>query len=98
MEAGDASKAANLIVSMVSHRIPERFGFSPKEDIQVLSPMRKGELGILNLNLLLQKALNTSTETVTRFAMTYKSGDKVMQLVNDYEKDVYNGDIGILIP
>jgi len=96
VEADNPVKAADLIVQMVSKRIPSRFGFSPMEDIQVLSPMKKGELGVLNLNILLQKTLNSSTNSITRLAMTYKSGDKVMQLVNNYEKEVYNGDIGTI--
>ena len=66
----------------------------PIDDIQVLTPMHKGILGTGNLNTILQEALNPSQETLTRGGRTYKIGDKVMQIRNDYERDVFNGDIG----
>jgi exodeoxyribonuclease V alpha subunit len=64
------------------------------DDIQILTPMQKGELGARNLNTELQQLLNPSGEQIERFGMVYRTGDKVMQTENDYDKEVYNGDIG----
>ncbi len=82
------------VVKLVSEAIPRRFGFDPMEDLQVLTPMQRGELGARNLNVVLQEALNPSAVGVQRFGWTFRAGDKVMQTVNDYDKDVFNGDIG----
>ncbi len=94
IEAADPAKAADLVVQLVSKSIPEKFGFDPTQDIQVLSPMQRGELGVRNLNMRLQQALNGKAEGIERFGWRYCAGDKVMQLENDYDKDVFNGDIG----
>jgi len=67
------------------------------EDIQLLTPMQKGELGARNLNVTLQQLLNPYGDEVKRFDITYRTGDKVMQTENDYDKDVYNGDIGRIL-
>jgi exodeoxyribonuclease V alpha subunit len=67
------------------------------DDIQVLSPMHRSELGARNLNLVLQTALNPAGPSIQKFGWTFRVGDKVMQLVNDYDKDVFNGDIGRII-
>jgi len=87
-------KAVELILRMVRQRIPERFGFHPIDEIQVISPMRRGVLGTRNLNELLQRELNPTGDSYESFGRTYRVGDKVMQTVNNYDKDVFNGDIG----
>ena len=75
--------------------IPRKFGFDPIRDVQVLCPMNRGGVGARSLNIELQAALNPSPDVkVERFGWTYAPGDKVMQIQNDYEKDVFNGDIG----
>jgi exodeoxyribonuclease V alpha subunit len=83
------------LLRVVTERIPQRFGLHPIRDVQVLTPMNRGSLGARALNAVLQQALNPdATPQVTRFGWTYAPGDKVLQTVNNYEKDVYNGDIG----
>jgi exodeoxyribonuclease V alpha subunit len=83
------------LLRVVTERIPQRFGLHPIRDVQVLTPMNRGSLGARALNAVLQQALNLeATPRVTRFGWTYAPGDKVLQTVNNYEKDVYNGDIG----
>ncbi len=86
--------AADTIVELVARRIPERFGLHPLDDVQVLTPMHRGELGVASLNARLQEALNPAGEEVQVGARTYRLGDKVMQLRNNYDLDVYNGDLG----
>jgi exodeoxyribonuclease V alpha subunit len=97
VQMDDPEKAVELIVHMCKNRIPERFGFDPIEDIQVLTPMHRGIAGAVNLNAELQKELNPSIHQLTRGSITIKTGDKVMQIANNYDKDVYNGDIGKII-
>jgi exodeoxyribonuclease V alpha subunit len=75
-------------------RIPRRFGYDPFDDIQVLTPMHKGVAGASNLNTELQKALNPGEGGVHRSGLSFRVKDKVMQVKNNYDKDVYNGDIG----
>jgi exodeoxyribonuclease V alpha subunit len=83
------------LLRVVTERIPQRFGLHPIRDVQVLTPMNRGSLGARALNGVLQEALNPeATPRVTRFGWTYAPGDKVIQTVNNYEKDVFNGDIG----
>jgi exodeoxyribonuclease V alpha subunit len=83
------------LLRVVTDRIPQRFGLHPIRDIQVLTPMNRGSLGARALNVALQQELNPdATPQVTRFGWTYAPGDKVMQTVNNYDKDVFNGDIG----
>jgi exodeoxyribonuclease V alpha subunit len=94
VNADEPERGVELIVEMVRKRIPERFGHDPLEDIQVITPMRRGALGANNLNDVLQGRLNPEGPSVERFGQTYRVGDKVMQTVNNYDKDVYNGDIG----
>lgn len=88
--------AADTILHMVSERIPERFGFSAKENIQVLTPMHRGEAGAMALNERLQAVLNPEGPSVSRGHKTLRLGDKVMQLRNDYDREVYNGDLGFI--
>ncbi|WP_230312595.1 SF1B family DNA helicase RecD2 [Paracoccus lichenicola] len=95
--ARDPEEAVARIVELVSRRIPRRFGLDPIKDIQVLCPMNRGGVGARSLNIELQKALNPAGENkVERFGWTFAPGDKVMQVENDYDKDVYNGDIGTI--
>ena len=97
IECADPEDGAAKILQIVRERIPTRYGLDPIRDIQVLCPMNRGGLGARSLNIDLQKALNGSGELrVERFGSTYSIGDKVMQVENDYEKDVYNGDLGVV--
>ena len=85
------------LLLVVAERIPERFGLDPLRDIQVLTPMNKGPLGAKALNTLLQESLNpNSPRKIVRFGTTFAEGDKVIQMVNNYEKEVFNGDIGLV--
>jgi exodeoxyribonuclease V alpha subunit len=90
-----AEQAFERVIQVVAERIPRRFGLHPIDDIQVLTPMNRGGLGVHALNEALQARLNGAAEPrVTRFGITFATGDKVIQRQNDYDKDVYNGDIG----
>ncbi len=89
-------KVATTIVDLCSRRLPDTFGLDPLKDIQVLSPMHKGVAGTINLNFQLQKALNNSPIKLSGIHQTFKSGDRVMHLKNNYQKDVFNGDIGTI--
>ncbi|MFO0758034.1 MAG: ATP-dependent RecD-like DNA helicase [Byssovorax sp.] len=91
-----AEAAADAILQMITERIPQRFGFDPRSMVQVLTPMHKGEAGAIALNQKLQQALNPSGPEVTKGTRTLRLGDKVMQLKNDYDKEVYNGDMGFI--
>ena len=83
------------LMSVVTRRLPETFGFDPVNDIQVLAPMNRGGLGARSLNVALQEVLNPDAHPrVTRYGWTYAPGDKVIQTVNNYDKEVFNGDIG----
>jgi len=88
--------AADSILEVVTKRIPARWGLDPKLHVQVLTPMHKGDVGAIALNERLQQALNPSGPSVTRGTRTLRLGDKVMQLKNDYDREVYNGDIGFI--
>lgn len=89
-------KIVERIISLCRDRIPERFRFDPVKDIQVLAPMNRGMIGTINLNIELQKALNPAGKEMVKGYKTFKTGDKVMQVVNNYDKDVFNGDIGLI--
>ena len=94
IEQEDQEKVLNIIKELVSIRIPMRFGLDPVDDIQILSPMHKGTVGTENLNRALQEALNHSKEMLIRGDRIFRPHDKVMQVRNNYEKEVFNGDIG----
>jgi len=94
IEQEDPQKVMELIITLVKERIPKRFGFDPIDDIQVLTPMHRGIVGGTNLNVELQKALNPGEEGMSRMGRLYRVDDKVMQIANNYDKEVYNGDIG----
>ena len=89
----DKEAVASKIVSLVKEEIPTTYGYSAS-DIQVLTPMQKGEIGGANLNSALQTALNTSEICLTKGGSSFKIGDRVMQLRNNYKKSVFNGDLG----
>jgi exodeoxyribonuclease V alpha subunit len=95
--ADDPETAVPRIIELVKSRIPQRFGLDPIRDIQVLCPMNRGGVGARSLNIELQAALNPAGERkIERFGWTFAPGDKVMQIENDYDKEVYNGDIGYI--
>ena len=97
VQAEEPEIAVQRIVELVKTRIPARFGFDSIRDIQVLCPMNRGGVGARSLNIELQAALNPAGEKkVERFGWTFAPGDKVMQIQNDYDKEVYNGDIGYI--
>ena len=95
--AEDPETAVQRILELVKTRIPKRFGLNPIREIPVLCPMNRGGVGTRSLNIELQAALNPVGERkVERFGWTFAPGDKVMQIENDYDKEVYNGDIGYI--
>lgn len=94
MARDEAGEAAELIIELAKNRLPNHFGFDPVNDIQILTPMRKGTVGADNLNRLLQEALNPHGLEIRRGEKFFRLHDKVMQIRNNYDKDVYNGDIG----
>jgi exodeoxyribonuclease V alpha subunit len=97
VQADDPETAVSRITELVKTRIPQRFGLDPIRDIQVLCPMNRGGVGARSLNIELQATLNPAGEQkVERFGWTFAAGDKVMQIQNDYDKEVYNGDIGYI--
>jgi len=94
----DPEDAVRTAVELVSTRIPRHFGFDPIEDIQLLSPMHRGELGVENLNKLLQDELSSPAEGEIRMGhRVFRKGDKVMQLRNNYDLEIYNGDTGRVV-
>ncbi|SAY50075.1 SF1B family DNA helicase RecD2 [Komagataeibacter rhaeticus] len=97
VEAAEPEVGLRKLLAVVRDRIPARFGLDPVRDVQVLCPMNRGGLGARSLNIELQQALNPPDEVkVERFGWTYGPGDKVMQIANDYDRDVFNGDLGVI--
>ena len=94
IEQADPERVLRTIIELVSRRIPDRFGLEPIDDIQVLTPMHKGIVGAENLNTSLQQVLNPGQESVSRSGSGFRVHDKVMQIKNNYDKLVFNGDIG----
>lgn len=95
IEAEEPEVAANTIVELVKSRLPKYYHISPFS-IQVLSPMQKGIVGASNLNILLQDAINPSDKCLYRAGRSFRPNDKVMQIRNNYDKEVFNGDIGFI--
>lgn len=95
IKAEDTDTIPGLIVSLVRDRLSKAYGYNPKE-IQVLTPMQRGSTGAGNLNIELQNALNPSGDSFSRGGYTFRRGDKVMQIRNSYDKNVFNGDIGYI--
>jgi exodeoxyribonuclease V alpha subunit len=97
VDAADCEDGVRKLLAIVRERIPKRFGFDPIRDIQVLCPMNRGGLGARSLNIELQNVLNPPGDhRIERFGWTFCLGDKVMQVENDYDKEVYNGDLGVV--
>jgi exodeoxyribonuclease V alpha subunit len=97
--AEDAAAAADWVVDVVTVRIPQKFGFSALSEIQVLAPIYRGPAGVMALNERLQEKLNPAARDKPErrlYGITYRVGDKVMQTRNNYDKDIYNGDIGFI--
>ena len=92
----DPAKALAYALDFMVTRIPRHFRLEPLQDVQVLTPMRRNLLGAENLNAAIQKRLNGEGPGVVRGGMTFRAGDRVMQLRNNYDKDVYNGDVGFV--
>ncbi len=96
VQCADPQRGVELILRMVTQRIPARFGLHPVKDIQILSPMTRGHLGVFNLNGAMQEKLNPQGPSVERFGTVFREKDKVLQVVNNYDKGVYNGDVGFI--
>ena len=92
----DPARALDLVLDFMVTRIPRHFHLEPLQDVQVLTPMRRNLLGAENLNAAIQKRLNGAGPGVVRGGMEFRAGDRVMQLRNNYDKDVYNGDVGFV--
>ena len=97
IEQEDPERVLDIIVRLVKERIPESFGFDSLNDIQVLSPMHRGVAGAGNLNIKLQEALNPTGTGIMRGNKKFRVNDKVMQIRNNYDKNVFNGDIGRIV-
>ena len=97
VEAEHGDDIINKIITMVKDRIPKKFNLNPVQDIQLLCPMQRGGAGARSLNIELQKVLNPNhTNGIVKFGQIFAVGDKIMQTENNYDKEVYNGDIGII--
>ena len=94
IETEEPETAVAMIAKLVRDSIPKRFGMRPMKDIQILTPMQKGALGAQNLNATMQQALNPTGDQIERFGIIFRHGDRVMQTENDYDKEIYNGDLG----
>lgn len=91
----DADEIVKLIIGLVRDRLPKTYGY-PSKEVQVLTPMQRGTVGAGNLNIELQNALNPTGPSLARSGYTFRQGDKVMQIRNNYDKNVFNGDIGYI--
>jgi exodeoxyribonuclease V alpha subunit len=96
LEQHDPKKMVCMIVDLCTRIIPDRFKMDPMADVQVLTPMHRGHVGTINLNQVLQAGLNPSPDLVETPGGAFKTGDKVMHLKNNYQKEVFNGDIGAI--
>ncbi|MBM3235012.1 ATP-dependent RecD-like DNA helicase [Candidatus Poribacteria bacterium] len=94
IEAEDPEKAAALIQDLICRRLPKHYDYHPINDIQLICPMRRGTVGVENFNRLLQDTLNKNSENLPRGGRNFRIGDKVMQIRNNYDYEVFNGDIG----
>jgi exodeoxyribonuclease V alpha subunit len=98
VEIADPEEGVPKIIQMIKDRMPRRFGLDPMKDIQVLCPMNRGVLGARNLNIQLQEVLNPNPPTkVERFGWRFSPGDRVMETQNDYDREVFNGDLGTVV-
>ncbi len=96
IEKNEPGEVVDLILNLLTQRIPKSFNYNPLYDVQVIVPTNKGIVGVNNLNSRIQDILNFNSQKVLRGSVQYRLNDKVMQLKNNYEKDVYNGDIGFI--
>ncbi|MFO8113512.1 MAG: ATP-dependent RecD-like DNA helicase [Desulfosalsimonadaceae bacterium] len=96
IEADTPETISRKIVALCTETLPQAYGMSPCQDIQVLSPIHKGEAGTINLNTLLQAALNPEGKSTPGMVQPFKPGDRVMHVKNNYQKEVFNGDTGIV--
>jgi exodeoxyribonuclease V alpha subunit len=97
VEIAEPEEGVSKLIEIVTNRIPRRFGLDPMRDVQVLCPMQRGVLGARNLNHELQRVLNPNPPaTVERFGWRFSPGDRVMETQNDYDREVFNGDLGMV--
>lgn len=92
----DPDRIMQCVSELLTNRIPNRFGFNPLTEVQLLTPMRRSQLGTENLNAVLQQTLNPKGSEIDRFGKKFRTGDRVMQIRNNYDKDIFNGDIGMI--
>jgi len=97
IEADEQEDVLRDILALVANRLPKKYGFDPIHHIQVLAPMKKGMIGTENLNVVLQEQLNPNKDHLQWGGKSFRSGDKVMQIRNNYTKEVFNGDIGKIV-
>jgi exodeoxyribonuclease V alpha subunit len=96
LEEDDPEKLRELVVDLAARRLPEAYGFDPRADIMALSPMHRGEAGVTALNEVLRARLNPHGPALTIGERVFRVGDKVMQTANNYDYDIYNGDLGLV--
>ena len=94
IEKEEPAAIVDTMKELIARRIPSRFGVDPVNDIQILTPMHRGELGAINLNAVMQDLLNPGGKTVAKGSRLFRVGDKVMQIRNNYDLGVFNGDLG----
>ncbi|MCL2000802.1 MAG: ATP-dependent RecD-like DNA helicase, partial [Planctomycetes bacterium] len=97
IEADQPEEAEAKVVQLLSGRLQRGFDLDPVREVQVLTPMQRGILGARNLNQVIQATLNPSAKGIQRYGLTFRAGDKVMQIQNNYDKEVFNGDIGRIV-
>ena len=97
IERQEPEQVLEAIVNLVTQRLPQRYKLDTLNDIQILAPMKRGLIGTENLNEVLQAKLNPKGAPLYRAGRCFKPGDKVMQIRNDYQKEVFNGDVGRII-
>ena len=94
IEEEEPEKVTELVLDLICRRLPSHYGYHPIDNIQLICPMRRGTVGVLNFNRLLQEALNREAQNLPQGARSFRVGDKVMQIRNNYDYEVFNGDIG----
>ena len=97
IEQNNEEQIPKIILDLCVRRLPKKYNYDPMTEIQVLSPMHRGVLGTVNLNKVLQSGLNSRNILLKRGGYEFRVGDKVMQLRNNYEKEIFNGDLGLVI-
>lgn len=96
IEKSEQEDVVNTILKMLLYNLPNKFGFDPLKDVQILVPVNKGIVGVENLNLRIQEKFNSNLKKIMRGSTEFRLNDKIIQQKNNYEKDVYNGDIGFI--